>query len=75
MTQGTPEGAADARAAADQYGDLRQAARGRGRDPGNTLRLREQPSNSATIILLIPNNTLVTRVAGSVEMSAAAIPG
>ncbi len=41
-----------------------------GSDPGNTLRLRDQPSNSATIILLIPNNTLVTRVAGSVQVSA-----
>jgi hypothetical protein len=41
-----------------------------GSDPGNTLRLREQPDNSATIILLIPNNTYVTRVAGSSDILA-----
>lgn len=36
-----------------------------GTDPGNTLRLREQPDNSATIILLIPNGAYVNRVAGA----------
>ena len=41
-----------------------------GTDPGNTLRLREQPNNSAKIILLIPNNTVVMRVDGSQEVSA-----
>ncbi len=41
-----------------------------GTDPGNTLRLREQPTNNATIVLLIPNNTVVTRVAGSQNVSA-----
>ena len=41
-----------------------------GSDPGNTLRLREQPDNSSTIILLIPNNTYVTRVAGSSDITA-----
>lgn len=41
-----------------------------GTDPGNTLRLREQPSNSAKIILLIPNNSVVMRVEGSQDVSA-----
>jgi hypothetical protein len=41
-----------------------------GSDPGNTLRLREQPDNSANILLLIPNNSLVSKVAGSSEVSA-----
>lgn len=41
-----------------------------GTDPGNTLRLREQPSNTAKIILLIPNNKIVMRVEGSQEVSA-----
>lgn len=41
-----------------------------GADPGNTLRLREQPNNGSTIILLIPNNTLVMRVAGSQDVTA-----
>lgn len=41
-----------------------------GTDPGNTLRLREQPTNSSTIILLIPNSTLVNRVPGSQEVNA-----
>jgi hypothetical protein len=41
-----------------------------GADPGNTLRLREQPDNSSTIILLIPNSSLVSKVAGSQEVSA-----
>jgi hypothetical protein len=41
-----------------------------GTDPGNTLRLREQPNNSATIILLIPNNAVVMRVANSQEVTA-----
>lgn len=41
-----------------------------GSDPGNTLRLREQPDNSATIILLIPNSAVVTKVAGSQEVTA-----
>ena len=36
-----------------------------GTDPGNTLRLREQPDNGATIILLIPNGAYVNRVAGA----------
>ena len=38
--------------------------------PRNTLRLRESPNNNANIILLIPNNTVVTRVSGSVEIAA-----
>ena len=37
---------------------------------GNTLRLRDQPNSGGTILLLIPNNTLVTQVAGSQEVSA-----
>lgn len=41
-----------------------------GTDPGNTLRLREQPDNSANILLLIPNNSLVSKVAGSSEVTA-----
>ena len=41
-----------------------------GDDPGNTLRLRQSPTNSAEIILLIPNNSTVQRVAGSGETSA-----
>ena len=41
-----------------------------GTDPGNTLRLREQPNNNSNIILLIPNNSIVTRVSGSLETSA-----
>jgi hypothetical protein len=41
-----------------------------GSDPGNTLRLREQPNNSATIILLIPNNSVVTKVVASQEVAA-----
>ncbi len=41
-----------------------------GSDPGNTLRLREQPANNSTIILLIPNNSYVTRVSGSSDVSA-----
>ncbi len=41
-----------------------------GTDPGNTLRLRDQPNNNATVILLIPNNTIVTKVPGSQEISA-----
>jgi hypothetical protein len=41
-----------------------------GTDPGNTLRLREQPDNSAQILLLIPNNSLVSKVAGSQEIAA-----
>ncbi len=41
-----------------------------GGDPGNTLRLREQPTNGSTIILLIPNNAYVTRVAGALDVSA-----
>jgi hypothetical protein len=41
-----------------------------GTDPGNTLRLREQPNNSSTVVLLIPNNSLVTKVASSQEISA-----
>ena len=41
-----------------------------GDDPGNTLRLRQQPTNSAEIILLIPNGSTVQRVAGSIETSA-----
>jgi len=41
-----------------------------GADPGNTLRLRSQPNNSSTILLLIPNSSYVNRVAGSQEVSA-----
>ncbi len=41
-----------------------------GDDPGNTLRLRQQPTNSAEIILLIPNSTVVLRVTGSTETTA-----
>jgi hypothetical protein len=41
-----------------------------GADPGNTLRLREQPDNSSTILLLIPNSSLVSRVEGSQEVAA-----
>lgn len=41
-----------------------------GTDPGNTLRLREQPTNSARIMLLIPNNSVVTRVDGSQDVNA-----
>jgi hypothetical protein len=41
-----------------------------GADPGNTLRLREQPNNTSTIILLIPNSSIVTRVAGSQDVAA-----
>ncbi len=41
-----------------------------GDDPGNTLRLRQSPTNSAEIILLIPNSSTVQRVAGSNETSA-----
>ncbi len=41
-----------------------------GDDPGNTLRLRQSPTNSAEIILLIPNGSTVQRVAGSSETSA-----
>ncbi len=41
-----------------------------GTDPGNTLRLRELPNNSSTVVLLIPNKTLVTKVATSTEISA-----
>ena len=41
-----------------------------GTDPGKTLRLREQPNNSSTVVLLIPNNSLVTQVAASQEISA-----
>jgi hypothetical protein len=41
-----------------------------GTDPKATLRLREQPNNSSTVVLLIPNNTLVTKVALSAEVSA-----
>ena len=41
-----------------------------GTDPGNTLRLREQPSNTAKIILLIPNNKVVMRVAASQDVTA-----
>lgn len=41
-----------------------------GADPGNTLRLREQPNSGSTIILLIPNNTLVMRVDGAQDVSA-----
>jgi len=41
-----------------------------GSDPKSTLRLREQPNNTSTVVLLIPNNTLVTKVASSQEISA-----
>lgn len=41
-----------------------------GDDPGNTLRLRQQPTNTAEIILLIPNRSVVQRVAGSTETSS-----
>lgn len=41
-----------------------------GTDPGNTLRLREQPTNSSTIVLLIPNSTIVYRVAGALDVNA-----
>ena len=41
-----------------------------GTDPGNTLRLREQPDNSSTIILLIPNGSYLSRVAGSSDTVA-----
>ncbi len=41
-----------------------------GDDPGNTLRLRQSPTNNAEIILLIPNSSTVQRVAGSNETSA-----
>jgi hypothetical protein len=41
-----------------------------GTDPKSTLRLREQPNNTSTVVLLIPNNTLVTKVASSQEISA-----
>ncbi|MEO8397122.1 MAG: hypothetical protein ABI700_29275, partial [Chloroflexota bacterium] len=41
-----------------------------GTDPGNTLRLRERPDNNSTVVLLIPNNTLVTKVALSQEIIA-----
>ncbi|OWY58603.1 hypothetical protein B7486_79075, partial [cyanobacterium TDX16] len=41
-----------------------------GTDPGNTLRLREQPNNSSTIVLLIPNSTIVYRVPGALDVNA-----
>ena len=41
-----------------------------GTDPKATLRLREQPNNSSTVVLLIPNNSLVTKVSTSQEISA-----
>lgn len=41
-----------------------------GTDPGNTLRLREQPNNGSTILLLIPNSSLVSKVPGSQEVAA-----
>ena len=41
-----------------------------GTDPGNTLRMRELPDNNSTVVLLIPNNTLVTKVASSQEINA-----
>ncbi len=41
-----------------------------GSDPGNTLRLRREPNNSATIIVLIPNGTTVDRVDGASDVSA-----
>ncbi|HVU12002.1 MAG TPA: hypothetical protein VHD90_12030 [Phototrophicaceae bacterium] len=41
-----------------------------GTDPAATLRLRDQPNNNATVVLLIPNNTVVTKVPGSQEISA-----
>lgn len=41
-----------------------------GGDAGNTLRLRQQPTNDAEIILLIPNSSIVTRVTGSNEIAA-----
>lgn len=41
-----------------------------GSDPGNTLRLRREPDNSATIIVLIPNGTTVERVDGAQDVSA-----
>jgi hypothetical protein len=41
-----------------------------GADPGNTLRLREQPDNSSSILVLIPNSTLVSKVEGSQEVTA-----
>ncbi len=41
-----------------------------GTDAGNTLRLREQPDNNSSILLLIPNSALVSQVAGSQEVTA-----
>ncbi|MBI1257783.1 MAG: hypothetical protein GC204_09965 [Chloroflexi bacterium] len=41
-----------------------------GTDPKATLRLREQPNNTSTVVLLIPNNSLVTQVASSQDVSA-----
>ena len=54
-------------ATASNCGKLRVTV---GTDPGNTLRLREQPDNNSTVILLIPNNSLVTKVASSQEIAA-----
>jgi hypothetical protein len=41
-----------------------------GTDPGNTLRLREQANNTSTVLLLVPNNSLVTKVPGSQEINS-----
>jgi hypothetical protein len=41
-----------------------------GNDPGNTLRLREQPSNSSRILYLIPNQSMVILVPTSSAVQA-----
>jgi hypothetical protein len=41
-----------------------------GNDPSNTLRLREQPSNSSRILFLIPNQSMVIVVPTSSEVEA-----
>ena len=41
-----------------------------GTDPAATLRLRQQPNNASTVILLIPNGSLVTPVAGAQNVTA-----
>ena len=57
--------------------DVDQAAEGFSERPKSQtlgyllkVRLREQPNNDSTIILLIPNSSYVTRVAGSSDVSA-----
>lgn len=65
--QGTPATVSPNIAAADECDLLRVYA---GVDPGNTLRLRDAPTLSGTLIIRIPNNAIVIAVPTSQEVQA-----